>query len=105
FSSLQQFNENSECYTGVRTIEHASAVAQRGCISKFFFGSLLDDAVEKFESANGFLETDRITDLDGAREGLFGFDWFECFEVLQVGTIKRIGSLSLGDNNPGKLRD
>ena len=62
--------KSAESHAGVRAAVETDAVAAVGGIGEFFFGDAHDHAVRLLDSAYGLRVADRVTDLDGACEGL-----------------------------------
>ena len=89
----------------MRAIEHTRPVPQGHRIGQFFLAGLLDHPVELAERADGFLETDRIADLDGAGQGLLRLDGFEGLEVTEIGPVQRVGALRLRHDNSRQAGD
>ena len=104
-ASFQQFDQRGQGHAGVRAVEHAGAVTERGGIGEFRLAGLFDDAVELLQRADGLLDAYRVADLDGAGEGFFGADGLERFKMPLIRAVKRVCPLGLGDDDARQFRD
>ncbi len=89
----------------MRTTEQTGFIGASYGIGQFVLGGLFDHPVKLLQGAYGFIDTDRIADLNGAGQGFSGLDRMKFLESVLVAQVERIGALRLGANQPRQAVD